>query len=112
MSKSSVIKLMIELNENKLPDKISWEASDSEFEGMKEAKSILLSLWDKNENITYSIDLWTKDMLVNEMDTHFYQVFMKLADTYNRATNNSDVSLMIENFGEEFAKKTDINKKQ
>ena len=105
MSKISEIKLTVKLDENRVPEKIEWEATDAGFKGRKEANSVLLSLWDKEENVTLGIDLWTKEMFVDDMNIHFHQVFLKLADTYKRATKNSEVAGMIENFSADFAKK-------
>jgi gliding motility-associated protein GldC len=111
MSKISEIKLTVKLDNNSVPEKIEWEATDAGFKGKKEAKSVLLSLWDKEENVTLGIDLWTKEMLVEDMNIHFHQVFLKLADTYKRATKNNEVASMIEEFSSEFAKKLELDSK-
>jgi hypothetical protein len=39
------------------------------------------------------------------MNAHFYHTFMKMADTYKRATDNQELSDMIRAFANEFAKK-------
>ena len=109
MNKESQIKLYITLDKDRLPEKIEWEADDAEFEGKKESQTMLLSLWDKKEKMTYSIDLWTKDMTIEDMQIHFHQLFLKLADTYHRSTNNTEVANLIRNFSSDFAKKTGIN---
>jgi len=111
MTKVSYIKLTVHLDDNRVPEKIEWEATDSGSPGPKEAKSFLLSLWDKNDNSTLGIDLWTKDMLLDDMNIHFHQVFLKMADTYKRATKNNEISEMINNFAAEFAKKLELQKK-
>jgi gliding motility-associated protein GldC len=111
MARVSYIKLTVHLDDNRVPEKIEWEATDSGSPGSKEVKSFLLSLWDKNDNSTLGIDLWTKDMLLDDMNIHFHQVFLKMADTYKRATKNNEVSAMINNFASEFAKKLELDKK-
>ena len=111
MSKISEIKLTVKLDNNRVPEKIEWEATDAGFKGKKEADSIMLSLWDKKENVTLGIDLWTKEMLVDDMNIHFHQVFLKLADTYKRATKNNEAAKMIEDFSAEFAKKLKLDSK-
>ncbi len=111
MSKISYIKLTVQLDDNRVPEKIEWEATDSGSPGIKEAKSFLLSLWDKKDNATLGIDLWTKDMLLDDMNIHFHQVLLKLADTYKRATKNNEVADMISNFASEFANKLELEKK-
>ena len=111
MSKISEIKLTVKLDNNRVPEKIEWEATDAGFKGKKEADSIMLSLWDKKENVTLGIDLWTKEMLVDDMNIHFHQMFLKLADTYKRATKNNEAAKMIKDFSAEFAKKLKLDSK-
>jgi gliding motility-associated protein GldC len=110
--KHSEIKFYIELDEQNIPNKIEWEAADSNEPGIKECKSMLLSIWDKKESITLGIDLWTKEMFVDDMNRHFYQTFLKLADTYGNATNNFSVAEKIRNFAEEFSNTTFTNNNQ
>ena len=111
MSKISHIKLTVHLDDNRVPEKIEWEAAESGSPGIKEAKSFMLSLWDKEENSTLGIDLWTKDMLLDDMNIHFHQVFLKLADTYKRATKNSEAADLINKFAAKFAEKLELDKK-
>ena len=106
--KESEIKLHITLDEKKMPIKIEWEADDAGFSGKKESQTLMLSLWDKMEKMTYSIDLWTKEMTVPDMKVHFHQIFLKMADTFDRATQGSNAAEMIRNFSLEFAKRTGI----
>jgi gliding motility-associated protein GldC len=110
MPRNSDIKISIELNDKKLPQKISWEASDAGFEGSKPANTLMLSLWDQEEKVTLGIDLWTKEMLVDDMNIHFFQIFNKMADTYLKATNNNEVAKMIEDFSRNFADKLNLVK--
>lgn len=110
MSNISNIKLTVHLDDNRVPEKIKWEAAESGMEGIKEAKSFMLSLWDKEENVTLGIDLWTKDMLLDDMNIFFHQVFLKLAETYKRATKNAEASDMINKFAADFAKKIELEK--
>ena len=111
MSKKSEITLFVELDEKKVPVKIEWNATDSGMEGKKECKSMMLSLWDQQENATMGIDLWTKDMMIEDMNVYFHQTFLKMADTYRRATKNEEIAVMIENFSADFADKLELSKK-
>ncbi len=110
MSKISNINLKVHLDDKNLPDKIYWSAEDSSDGKENESKTLLLSVWDKQEKVTMGIDLWTKDMTVEEMNIHFLQIFNKLADTYKRATNNTDLSSMIDEFALSFAEKLNLKK--
>ena len=105
MSKTSKIIFTIQLDDKNLPQKIEWEADDADFKGKREAKTLMLSFWDKQDSVTMGIDLWTKEMLVDDMNIHYHQILVKLADTYQSATGNIDVALMIKKFAAEFAEK-------
>ena len=105
MSKNAEIKFTVKLDQNNVPDKIYWQASDADFEGDKSCDSIFISIWDKENKNSLSIDLWTKKMEIGEMDAHFYFTFMKMAETYYKSTNDKEISEMIVNFAQDFAKK-------
>ena len=74
----------------------------------KEANAMFLSMWDKEDKVTLSIDLWTKNMLINDMNIFFHQILSKMADTYSKSTNNSEVAKMIRKFSNDFADKLNI----
>ena len=69
--KKSKINFTIELDEKNIPEKITWEATDMPEESLTETRSISLSLWDHVQKNTMRIDLWTKDMPVDEMKRFF-----------------------------------------
>ena len=104
----SEIKLSVKLDDDKMPSDIKWEADDTGFKGSKSAKTLMLSIWDDNEKLTYSIDLWTKEMLLNDMNIHFYQMFLKMADTFEKSTKNSKAANKIREFSKEFAEELKI----
>lgn len=108
MAKTSEIKLVVQLDEDNMPEKIEWEATDSDFEGKKPAKTVMLSLWDDEEKMTYSIDIWTKDMLVNDMNIHFHQIFLKMADTFESSTSDKETGTLIRKFCDDFANKLQL----
>ena len=111
MSKISEIKMTVRLDDKNNPEKIEWGATDAQFEGVKPAKTLLLSFWDEKENITLGIDLWTKEMTINDMNIHFYQVLLNLADTFERSTKNKNVADMIRKFGSDLAEKLELSVK-
>lgn len=108
MPKTSEIKFLVTLDDTKMPKKILWKADDSEFTDFREAKTMMLSLWDKDEKVTLGFDIWTQEMMVQDMNIHFHQTFSKMADTYQRATNNSQISEMIKKFTADFAAKLNL----
>lgn len=105
MSRTSKINFIIQLDNKKMPEKIEWQADDADFIGIKEAKTMMLSLWDKEDKVTLGIDLWTNDMLVDDMNLHFYQMILKLGDTYRKSTSNPETAKMFDEFASQFADK-------
>ena len=85
---TSTITIDVHLDKDKVPDQINWKADSSSAEETQRAKAMMLAFWDGAEKSALRIDLWTKDMMVDEMADFFYQTIMSMADTYKRATNN------------------------
>jgi gliding motility-associated protein GldC len=101
----SNINIQIELDEDKMPEVIEWNAPDGGVDGYQKAKAVLLGLWDGEEKSALRIDLWTKKMMVDEMNDFFFQSFMGMADTYARATQNAELAKEIKEFARAFQKK-------
>ena len=93
------------LDEQKMPESIGWNATETSSEDKRKAKAMFLSFWDGEDKAALRIDLWTKDMMVDEMADFFFQTFMSLADTYQRATRNTEISQDIKKFAQGFYKK-------
>ena len=105
MTESS-IEIKVTLDENKMPSAIGWSAPDNTTENTRKAKAFLLSLWDGSEKTALRIDLWTKDMMIDEMEDFFYQTLMTMADTYQRATRHDDLALEMKNFAKTIYQKS------
>src|SRR3954447_19916636 len=104
MAKSSIV-IDVELDEQRIPNKIEWNASDSTMEKAQQAKAVMLSLWDGAEKTALRIDLWTQKMMVDEMADFYYQTYMTMADTYERATRQTDLVNEMRQFAKEFYRK-------
>ncbi|KGO88775.1 gliding motility protein GldC [Flavobacterium suncheonense] len=111
MSKTikSEIKLTVELDENRVPEKLSWTAKDGGVNA-EEAKAMLLSIWDSKAQETLRIDLWTKDMPVDEMKVFFHQTLVAMADTFHRATEDEKMTATMRDFCDYFAEKLELKK--
>jgi len=103
------INFYIDLDENKVPEKLSWSAQDGGVNS-EEAKAIMLSIWNSNNKESLRIDLWTKDMPVDEMKLFFHQTLVAMSDTYMRATGDEKMSETMKDFCDYFAEKLDLNK--
>ena len=86
--KSSEIRFKIELDDKNYPEKIFWNASDGASQGLEEAKAITMSIWDHLKKETLRIDLWGKDMPVDEMKRFYIDTIGGLANSLRNATND------------------------
>lgn len=103
--KQSTITIDVILDTNKIPEQINWQASDSTADTKQKAKAIMLAFWDSADKSALRIDLWTKDMMVDEMGDFFYQSFISMADTYSRATGHMELVDDMKQFAKVFYKK-------
>ena len=109
----STITVDVYLDENKVPEKIQWKATDSSVAEAEGAKALMMALWDGADKTAMRIDLWTKDMMVDEMADFYFQVMMTMADTYERATHQAELVSDIKQFAKQFHKKfTEIQLKE
>ena len=104
MSKSTIT-IDIQLDEQKVPEQINWSATDSSADMMQPAKSMMVAFWDAQEKAALRIDLWTKDMMVDEMADFYYQTFMGMADTFMRATQNQELVNQMKQNAKDFYQK-------
>ncbi|NAS29463.1 gliding motility protein GldC [Flavobacteriaceae bacterium R38] len=111
MSKThtSNINLVVELDENRVPEKLRWSAEDGGVSN-EEAKAMLLSIWDSKQQETLKIDLWTKDMPVDEMKLFFHQTLVTLSDTFYKATQDEKMTATMKDFCDYFAEKLELKK--
>jgi gliding motility-associated protein GldC len=106
---TSKIEFKIGLDENKVPEKINWKAEDGGVQG-EETKAVLLSVWDPRKKDTLRIDLWTKDMPVDEMKQFFHQTLLSMSQTFERATNDEKMAATMRDFCDYFAEKLELKK--
>ena len=106
---TSKIELVVELDENRIPEKLSWTAQDGGISNEK-AKAMMLSVWDSKVQETLRIDLWTKDMPVDEMKQFFHQTLVAMSDTFNKATQDEKMTATMKDFCDYFAEKMELKK--
>ncbi len=101
----STITIDVHTDENRIPASIAWSATDTSIENAQQAKAMMISFWDGAEKAALRIDLWTKDMMIDEMADFFYQTMMTMADTYGRATKYTDQVEEMKTFAKGFYEK-------
>ncbi|HEY9005549.1 gliding motility protein GldC [Ohtaekwangia sp.] len=90
--KKSTINFSVELDQNNVPDKILWDATDKPDPGLSETKSMSVALWDHKHKNTLRIDLWTKDMPVDEMKRFYIDCIGGLAQSALTATGDEYIA--------------------
>jgi len=105
----SDIKIAVELDDNRVPEAIKWTARDGGVAN-EQAKAMLLSLWDPNAQETVRIDLWTKDMPVDEMQKFFHQTLVGMTESFKRATGNDKMAATMKDFTDYFAEHLELKK--
>jgi gliding motility-associated protein GldC len=107
MKKTSDIVIRVTTDENKIPESISWSAEDGGVDN-EQAKAAFLSVWDHKAKESLRIDLWTKDMPLDEMRLFFHQTLVTMSDTYLRAPQDEKMSETMKDFCDYFAEKLDL----
>ncbi len=103
--KKSTITIDVVTDDNRVPDSIMWSATDTSADQAQKARAMMISFWDPADKAALRIDLWTKEMMVDEMADFFYQTMMTMADTYGRATQYKEDVEEIKNFAKQFYEK-------
>jgi len=107
IEKTSQISIQVGLNANQLPLRMLWSASDGQINNAETA-AFLLSIWDPKEKNTMKIDLWTKDMTIEEMKQFFHQTLLTMADTSEKATGEHLIAEDLRDYCYHFADKMKI----
>ena len=105
---TSSIELKVELDDNRIPEYLEWSAEDGGIQN-EQAKAMMLSVWDHKAKETLRIDLWTKDMPIDEMKIFFHQTLVAMSNTFNRATQDEKMSATMKDFCDYFADKLELN---
>ncbi|MFM2360994.1 MAG: gliding motility protein GldC [Bacteroidota bacterium] len=98
----STITIDVLLDPDKIPQQINWSASASTAENAQKAKAMCLAFWDGADKSALRIDLWTKDMMMDEMAEFYYQMLMTMADTFNRSTHQQELTDDMKRFAKNF----------
>ena len=96
----------MQLDENRIPEGITWQATDAVGSKPQKSKAMMLSFWDGEDKTALRIDLWTKTMMIDEMTDYFYQTMMTMADTYGRATSHAEIVEEMKKFAQQFYHKS------
>ena len=105
--KKSTLSFDLELDENNVPKKIVMNSTDKQAENVN-LKSVMIAAWDAKTQETLSVDLWTKDMKVNEMFIMYHQTLISMANTLEKSTGHDKLAGALKDYCEFFAEQTKI----
>ncbi len=105
----STITIDVSLDNDKIPEQLRWKATQSSADQPQDAKAMMLSFWDGQDKAALRIDLWTKDMMVDEMADFVYQNMMSMADNFERATRQVELAKDMKVFARAFIRKFQQN---
>ena len=97
----------LELDENNMPKKIIMNSSDSQAKDVS-LKSLMIAAWDEKTKETLRVDLWTKDMMVNEMYIMYHQTLISMANTLEKSTGHDKLAGALKDYCKFFAEQTKI----
>lgn len=103
----STLKFDLELNENNVPKSIIMNSSDKQAENVN-VKSVMISAWESSTKDTLRVDLWTQEMMVNEMFIMYHQTLISMANTLEKSTGNHELAEALRDYCLFFAKQTNI----
>ncbi len=109
-NRTSEIRLKVQLDENNIPVTIDWMAEDGQLQ--HEGKAMMFSVWDKKETTTLRVDLWTKEMYVEEMNQFFMESLITMADVFERATGEGEMASEMRDFGKYFGERMEVLKRE
>ncbi len=98
----------VTMDENMIPEEINWKSIDEQNSSEENAAAALIYFWNKTQSETFNLDLWTKEMSVEEMNKMMFQMIMTIANTYERATSEDQIALAMRDFAEFFGEKTGV----
>ena len=102
-----ILKFEVELDKNHLPVNIEMDTSDG-AENECNIKALMISAWAAQTKETLRIDLWTKDLPINEMFIMYHQTMTGMAASLEKATGHEKLAGALRDYCEFFAEQTKI----
>ena len=99
--KETEITIKVKLDSNNIPEEINWSAPDGGIKD-EQSKAILLSFWDSGKKETLKMDLWTKEMPIDEMKSFMLQTFVSMKNSISKAIGDKNLVKLVDDFCVEF----------
>lgn len=105
--KQNTITIRVELNEDKIPKHIYWQAGDEMNE--QSTKAFFLALFDPNTKDTLRMDLWTTEMTIQDMKFFMHNNIRSMAQSYSKAIQDPKVIKLFDELAEALLDKDELN---
>ncbi len=92
------IHLRVQLDNDHLVDSIHWEATDKPADASPKIKCFSLAIWDQEQRGTLRLDMWDKEMTMEEMNAFVVQAIGGLSELMANATGNEAAAVKIAEF--------------
>ncbi len=103
MNKSE-INFTVELDKDRVPERIFWDATENPNEGINETKAISIGVWDQYHKGLLGINLWTKDMPVDEMNHFVVDLIGNLAQMVMDSTQDDMIVKTLQEAGQKITR--------
>ena len=107
IKKKERLTIDVSMDDNLIPESIEWKSSQ-ENKPSQTASAALIYFWDPKKNETFNLDLWTKEMMIDEMKYFHFQTLMTLADSLEQSTKENIVAEKMRKFGMQIGKEMEI----
>ena len=106
--RTTEIRLVVTLDDQNVPQNITWHADDAPADAVPETRCFGLSVWEAETNQTLNINLWTDKMMMGEMKKFYLQTVAGLSETLLSATGDEvtykEMTRTLENMANRFIK--------
>lgn len=97
----------LNLDVNNIPKIIKMNSSDNQAKDVI-LKSLMIAGWDAKTKETLRVDLWTKDMMIDEMYVMYHQTLISMANTLEKSTGHNKLADALKDYCAFFAEETKI----
>lgn len=101
------LKFEVEIDENNLPNNIKMIGEETKNTAIM-LKALMVAAWDASKKETLRVDIWTKDMPVNDMFILYHQNLMGMATSLEKSTGEEKLAQALRDYCSFFAEKTKI----
>ena len=107
MKRKTQITLTVTLDKNNTPEAMEWSAPDGGVKAQS-MEAFFLSTWDKGAQESARIDLWSKEMPVDQMQVFVHQTLIGINASYLKATDDTQMGEAMQQFCDFFASERNL----